>query len=229
MCFVHFVKHAPTVPTPGQVEALSVFRFAVSGLWALLEGQDMGHGWGTLARAYRWAMRKTASASQEVTRQQVQDLTHALNNPHLLPGWGHEVRQAGQEKEAGHFAAWLTVSHLLETAPHLQDGSAEDLTAAMLEALAPGLTSRFDPPALHFTTGQPGEVPASSPSPGVVDALSMIQEGAALMRENQAEVPGVRDFTLTVQSVQALPGGRARLEVPGGEGYEVSRAEQSAP
>lgn len=136
MCFVHFTKETTSI-TPGQAEALHVLPFAVSGLWAFLEGQDMAHGWATLARVKKWVMQKAATASGQLPRQQVKALMYALNRPHLLPAWGREVRQAGQEKEAGRLAAWLTFSHLLEAAPTLEDGEAEDLTAATLEALAP--------------------------------------------------------------------------------------------
>lgn len=199
MCFVHFTK-TTTATTPGQVEALHVFRFAVSGLWALLEGQDMAAGWGTLARARLWAVGKYSESTAYLPFDTVQALHLAINGPHLLPAWGKRARQDGHEKEAGRAAAWLAVAHLLEAAPRLEDGEAEELTAATLEALAPGLSARFPLPPLTISTGQPA---ASSSSP----------EG----------VPGLSDFVPTVQSVAALEGGRVRLEVQGGEGYEVRR------
>ena len=228
MCFVHFTKET-TPTTPGQTEALHVFRFAVSGLWAFLEGQDMAHGWATLARARLWAVNKCQQASTALPLEHVEALHHAFSNPHLLPAWGHAARQGQQEREAGHLAAWWAVSHLLEAAPTLEDGEAEDLTAATLEALAPGLASRFPLPPLKISTGQPEAVPVSS-SPDVARALEMIQEGTAGMKEAQDEaphlfdeVPGLSDFVPTVQHLEVLEGGRVRLEIEGGEGYEVRR------
>lgn len=226
MCFVHFTK-TTTATTPGQVEALHVFRFAVSGLWALLEGQDMAAGWGTLARARLWAVAKYQTATCALPMPRVEALHLAMQNPHLLPAWGQRARQDGHEEEAGRAAAWLAVARLLEAAPRLEDGEAEELTAATLEALAPGLPARFPLPPLTISTGQPA---ASSSSPEVGRALAMITEGLEGMREAQATapgffepVPGLSDFVPTVQNVAALEGGRVRLEVQGGEGYEVRR------
>lgn len=188
MCFAHFVKdHAgPRLPG-GHSEALNVFSFAASGLYALLEDAQRSRegGWATLTRARLWAVDRRQQAAAHLAGEDVEALRLALASPHRLPAW---AQQTGRTVDAGHLAAWGAVSHLLEAAPTLEDGEAEELTAALLSALA-------------VPTPPGDDLPFPAPLP--------------------RRVPSVYE----AQHVEALPGGRVRVCMGGGEDYEAGRAD----
>jgi hypothetical protein len=147
MCFSSFVADEQGPRLPGaRTRALEALHFAASGLYAFLEeGQRQGApGWATLTHARLWAVRQWVGASAAHPRDVTSSLVYAMNRPHMLPGWAHAQRQGGQGPEVGHLAAWGVVSQLLEAAPTLEDGDAEDLTHAMLEALESRKTARPD-------------------------------------------------------------------------------------
>ncbi|OLV16366.1 hypothetical protein [Deinococcus marmoris] len=138
-CFSSFAADVagPRLPS-AHATALNVLAYAASGLYALLEDAQrpgMGDGWATLTRARLWAVDKCQAATAPLPPKAVEGLHLAFSNRHMLPTWAGEQ---GRTLEAGELAAWWTVAHLLEAAPHLEDGEAEDLTTAVLEALTPG-------------------------------------------------------------------------------------------
>lgn len=160
MCFSSFVQGEQGPRLPGaRTRALDVLHFAASGLYAFLEeGQRQGTpGWATLTHARLWAVRQWVGASAAHPRDVTSSLVYALNRPDMLPAWAHAQRQGGQGPDAGHLAAWGVVSHLLEAAPTLEDGDAEDLTHAMLEALERRTAAR---PDLPFPDPVGGPAPA---------------------------------------------------------------------
>lgn len=195
MCFAFFVKDnaGPRLPG-GHAEALNVFAFALSGLYALLEDgqQHREDGWATLARARLWALDKCQRASTALTPEEVEGLHLALSNPDRLPPWAAQVRQTERATAAGRLAGWGAVSHLLETAHSLEDGDAEELTAHVLGALA-------DPASIAQLPSSPDDLPFPDPLPG--------------------HLPTVYE----AQHVEDLPGGRVRVCMGGGEDYDVGR------
>lgn len=199
MTFAHFAQEASGPRLPGgHAEALNVFTFAASGLLAFLED---GHTdpWATLARARLWAVDKCQQATGALPLEAVEGLHRAMTNPHTLPAWADQQRQTGREAEAGRLAAWWAVSHVLEAAPSLEDGEAEDLTAATLHALA-------------------RPTPAPTPRPDLFAAF--VEDSHGLPSLSPFAAPAVHTAQYVTPGLTAR---RVTVHMGGGEDYEVSR------
>ncbi|GHF32338.1 hypothetical protein HNQ07_000421 [Deinococcus metalli] len=203
-CFASFAQDQAGPRLPGaHAAAVDVLTFAASGLYASLDdAQRAGQwdAWATLARVRLWAVDRCQQASTVLSADAVEALHLALATPHTLPAWA-----AGQvySVEAGHLAAWGAVSHLLETAPSLEDGEAEDLTSAVLGAL--------NHPAQ--VSPSPADLPFPDPLPSVplvytAQYVDVLPEGRVTVGMGGGEeYPATRDTgTLT-----PLPDGSAFL------------------
>ncbi|MVN85164.1 hypothetical protein GO986_00055 [Deinococcus sp. HMF7620] len=214
MCFAYFVQQhtGPRLPG-GHTEALNTFRFAVSGLYALLEDDRGGQvdAFATMARAQLWAADKCRQAAIDLSAEDARGASaHDLEGfvienvglvrlwhdcPSGLHAWTVQQEDLGRVMEAGRLAAWWVVSRLLETALTLEDGDAETMTAQILQGFErpwPGRTVRADPLAT--------DLPFPDPLPRMG-----------------------KDPVYTVDYVEVLGGGRVRLCMGGGEDYEATR------
>lgn len=207
-CCAYFVqRHAGPRPSgTAHTEALHVLTFAASGLWAFLEDAPTADPWATLTRAHLWAVDHCARAADRVPDEALGGLQHALTNTPHLPAWAHEQRDAGREEEAGRLAAWLAVSHLLEALPALEDGEAEDLTDAVLQALE----------RPHATPFLPFPDPLYTPAPAPVHTAQYVEHLAPGLA--RVGMGGGEDYLMTRDTCRLTP-------LPDGSAFAVLTVE----
>lgn len=201
MCFAHFAQdQAGPALQSAQTEARRVLSVAASGLYALLEDAQrpgQGDAWATLAHARLWAVDQCQRASAALSLEAVEALHMAFSNPHTLLAW---ATAQGRTVDAGRLAAWWAVLHLLEAAPHLEDGEADDLTCAMLDALQAG-------PQPHARAAHMPAVFDQVPAVHIAQYVEHVGAGLVCV-----SLGGGEDYTLTRTDCTLTP-------LPDGEGF----------
>lgn len=135
LCFTATVQaHQGGHPSPGHAEVLHVLTYAASGLAALLEDGQAGD-WEALTLTRMWALAKYTAAARCLEPEQARALHTAFKTGYTLPQWAEGQQRSA---EAGRLVAWYAVGYLLEAAPRLDDGEADDAAALLLEAFTAG-------------------------------------------------------------------------------------------